>query len=1241
MEVTSLYELRSQRRGLLDPQSKPRLGAAVVAARFLPVDSGAAVLAVRLMCNSWRRWTMCLLVVAALPTLTGAAEKPPGSLRFTVDVLPILRKHCVKCHGGTQRKAELNLQTLGGLARGGESGQPTIVVGASQRSYLIQQVSSGEMPPGPARLDDRDVGVLRDWIDNAARQEVATVDDHLSADLQRARRVQFLLEVKCQPCHGREAQEGGLDVRTMSTLLAGGKSGPAVVRGDVEKSLLLRRIRDDQMPPREVRYKRSIKPITSAELELLQAWIAGGAVDPPPPPGLLDDEGLLVDAEDRSWWSFQKPQRPRLPAVTERPPPTPVDRFLTRRLQDAGLEFSPPANRKDLIRRASIILHGLLPEPAQVVQFESDRSPDGLERLVDRLLASPRYGERSAQHWLDAVGYADSEGSVDFVYPLVYQYRDYVIRSMNRDKPYDRFLLEQLAGDELVDYGKLPRLTEEHRDNLIATGFLRNCIDPTTSPETNFLYDRYQVLADTVEIMGSAVLGLTLHCSRCHSHKYDPLPQRDYYRFTALFAAAYSPYDWIKPKDRFLELVGVEERQAIADHNAQIDQRIAAEKLRLQQQAATWRKQFQQAELAKLPEPLRQQLRQILATSVAERTAAQRKLFAQYQEQLAPDNARLAETFSEFKQAVDTSGKSVKELTAQRRTVPRAHGLTDRRRQADPFYLLRRGEWNRRGRRVRPGVPAVLQEPGEPFRLRRSFDEGTTTGFRYSLARWLTKADHPLTTRVLVNRIWRDHFGRGIVATVDNLGKTGSLPTHPQLLDWLAVEFVHRGWSTKWLHRQLMTSRAWRQQSRNRPAAVTIDPTNRLLWRVPLRRLDAETLRDSLLRVVGDLNLQMLGPAVGVKTMSDGQVVTPESSAGRRRSLYLLHRRSTPLTILETFDAPRITVNCIQRRTSNVVSQALLMFNSRFVDAAATRLATRILQQTREPSQQVSQIYQRILGRSPQPTELAEAVKFLAQQGARYAADVQSEIPPRITSVLGLHASKGITFDLAAVRRAHPGARVARFDGVAALGYYQSGAGDANWYVFVDGEQRAGGRLLSNQFARIEMELPAAARFLTLVTSSNGTMNTDWTFFGNPRVLLEQDGAAQALDLADIVGGGDGSGNGSAVGLDPWSGRVLEDQGTATRGRINQVYPVSQRPLIDAVFVPHGSGDGKREIPVSTSGLVVKGISAGSGTTHAHIWNGHNQGISGLKQVGVTGRNGALVDLCLVLLNAAEFLYVD
>ena len=719
------------------------------------------------------------------------------------------------------------------------------------------------------------------------------------------------------------------------------------------------------------------------------------------------------------------------------------------------------------------------------------------------------------------------------------------------------------------------------------------------------------------------------------------MPHRDYYRFTAIFAAAYAPYDWIKPKDRFVELAGTEQRQTVAAHNKTIDERVRAEGDRLKSVAVTYRAKFLETELGKLAEPLRAAVRQALATPPGEQTDAQKRLFSKYEKQLRPDDAKLAAALPEFKREVDASNKTKQQLTAERREIPRAHGLTDRRRQADPFYLLRRGEWNQRGRRVRASVPAVLQDPGDPFRLTRAFADAPTTGFRYSLGRWLVTGDHPLTARVLVNRTWRDHFGRGIVETVGNLGRTGSLPTHPQLLDWLAVEFVHRDWSTKWLHRLLVSSSAWRQQSQIRPSAAAVDPQNRLLWRVPLKRLDAEAVRDSLLAVVGDLNLRMLGPAVGVKTMADGQVVTEDSAAGRRRSLYLLHRRSTPLTMLETFDAPRITVNCIQRRTSNVVSQALLMLNSRFVDSSAGRLAARLVRQTPHARERVELAYHRILGRPPQPSELDQALRFLAQQATRYAADPAVAPPPPITSVLGMHASKGITFDLAAVRAAHPGRRVARFEGVAALGHYRTGDGDAHWYVFVDGEQRAGGHLLSNRFAVLQLDLPEGARFLTLVTSSNGTMNTDWTFFGNPRLVLEQGDASQRLDLADVVGGGDGTGTGSAIGLDPWSGDVLRDQAEARSGRVNEVHPVAQRPLIDAVFVPHGSGDGKREIPVSTSGLLVTGISAGSGTTHAHIWNGHNRGVNGLKRVDITRRNGALVDLCLVLLNSAEFLYVD
>ena len=333
--------------------------------------------------------------------------------------------------------------------------------------------------------------------------------------------------------------------------MKGGKSGPALVRGEAASSLLFHRIHNDEMPPRNVRYKLSIRPVSETEQQLIANWINAGAIDPPPPPGIIEDDGLLVSDEDRNWWAFQPPVAAAVPKTTATDRArTAIDAFLVQKLNTKNLTFSEDADRRTLVRRAYIDLHGIPPSPQAVRDFIDNEDPDSLEHLVDRLLNSPRYGERWGQHWLDSAGYADSEGSAsaDSVYPLVYRYRDYVIRSLNADKPYNQFLLEQIAGDELEDYRTVPRMTPQLQDQLIATGFLRTCIDPTTSPETNFLSDRYQVLADTVEIVSSSVMGITLRCARCHSHRYDPIPQRDYYRFTAIFAAAYSPGDWVKPQ---------------------------------------------------------------------------------------------------------------------------------------------------------------------------------------------------------------------------------------------------------------------------------------------------------------------------------------------------------------------------------------------------------------------------------------------------------------------------------------------------------------------------------------------------------------------------------------------------------------------------------------------------------------------------------------------------------------------
>ena len=938
---------------------------------------------------------LCALAIGAAAGAELAAAGPDAQLLFERDVLPILRKHCLKCHGANVRKGELDLSTLGGVLRGGESGEPAVLRGQSQQSHLIELVQSGDMPPDTSRLTDRQINVIREWIDGGAAGTSAGEQAALTPELLQARRVKFLLEVKCIPCHGRAEQQGELDLRTITAALKGGKSGPALVRGKADESLIVRRIKDDQMPPREARYKRSIKPVDEGDLELIRRWIDGGAIDPPPPPGVVHDDGLLVTNDDRNWWAFRRPKADPLPSVLKADRVrTPIDVFLLTQLEAHGLGLSPDADRRTLIRRLEINLTGLVPSSADVQAFVNNRSPDAFERRIDRLLASPHCGERWGQHWLDAAGYTDSEES--------WEYRDYVVRSLNSDKPYDRFLVEQIAGDELADYHSAPRMTRELQDNLIATGFLRTCIDPTTDPERNFLYDRYQVLADTVEIVSSSLMGLTLRCARCHSHKYDPLPMRDYYRFTAIFASAYSPYEWVKPKDRFLELAGTEDRSRIAEHNARIDKRIQPVHEQLDRLTKAFRAKFIENQLAELPETERERVGRALDSAVDTRTDEQELLLAGFGKRLQPDQEMLAESFAEFRKRSEELNTRLTQLAQQRRQVPVAHGLRDMRAQADPFYLLKRGEWDKRGRRVLPGVPAALQDSWQPFRVSAPDAGIRSSGNRLSLARWLTRPDNRLTVRVLVNRVWQHHFGTGIVRTPDDFGRTGAPPTHPRLLDWLAVEFMNRGWRLKDLHRLIVTSTVWRQQSRVRPDGAAGDPDNRLLWRMPLRRMDAETLRDSLLSVTGELNRQMAGPPAAVSSISDGQIVANDSAAGHRRSIYLPHRRSQPLTVLETFDLPRMTTNCVKRRTSNVVSQALLMLNSRFADRRAERIAARVAAAVPDDRRrQIESATRIVLGRAPTDAEAKLAINFLRVQSDGYGGAKPLAPAPGIHGAVG------------------------------------------------------------------------------------------------------------------------------------------------------------------------------------------------------------------------------------------------
>jgi mono/diheme cytochrome c family protein len=848
-----------------------------------------------------------------------------NTLTFETDVRPLLQAKCLRCHGDKARKADLDLGTRAGILKGSESG-PVIVAGKPAESKLYEMVHEGKMPPGNKdKLSKAEVETIRRWIEAGARFRPEQGQLDLAVTQQEV--IPILLR-RCTACHGRSQREGGLDLRTRASILRGGKTGPAILSGKPDESLLLKKVRSGDMPPRRRIIEVSIKPIEPVEIDVLAKWIAAGAPEIPIQPDVATSEpDPVVTDKDRAFWAFQPPVAAVPPVVrhAERVR-NPIDAFVLHKLEAAGLSLSPEADRLTLLRRACFDLTGLPPEPEEARAFLADRDPFAYEKLIDRLLASPRYGERWGRHWLDLAGYADTEGKreQDILRPFAWRYRDYVIRAFNSDKPYRCFLLEQIAGDELADYEHAPEITAEMCDNLIATGFLRMAPDPTWYNLTNFIPDRLDVIADEMDVLGSAVLGLTLKCARCHSHKFDPIPQRDYYRLLDVFKGAFDEHDWMKSNwhgplsmgprtDRDLPNVSTAERKQWESRNAQLQREIDALK----------------ATQSKTPSP--------------------------------------------------DAEKRIKELEAKRLPEPKIRALWDRG-EPSPTYLLRRGDYLSPGRLVGPGVPSVLTDGKTPFNVQPPWPGARQTGRRLAFARWLTKPDHPLTARVLVNRLWKHHFGTGIVKTLDNFGKAGAQPTHPELLDWLAVEFVRQGWSLKALHRLMMTSAVYRQSSTVTPANEKCDPENALFSRMPLTRLDAESLYDSMLLLAGHLDERRYGPADALDVRGDGLVTPAGTDHGWRRMIYVQVQRKLVATHLENFDFPQMNPNCIERRDSTVAPQALHLMNNRMVQRLAEDFARRIRRQVgTDPVRQVDWVYLTALSRSPTEEEKQLGIAALAQ----------------------------------------------------------------------------------------------------------------------------------------------------------------------------------------------------------------------------------------------------------------------
>lgn len=1016
-----------------------------------------------------------------------------------------------------------------------------------------------------------------------------------------------IFQARCLRCHGEDKLEAGLDLRRRFAIVTGGDSGPSIELEKPLESLLLERVEKNEMPPPDE------GRLDDKQKSLIRQWILSGAKvarDPEPP---LEEAEIAsrISEEDRKFWSFQPPVHHPVPTVAHpEQVRNEIDSFLLQKLEAQGLTFNSEAPRDVLLRRLCYDLLGLPPTIEQTDEFLNDTQPLAYERLVDRLLATPQYGERWARHWLDIAGYADSDGYLDAdrLRPEAWRYRDYVIDALNRDLPYDQFIREQIAGDEMSNWRQADELTPEMIRQLSATGFLRTALDPTypgyTEPN-----EIHQVLADTMQIVSTSFLGLTVHCARCHSHKFDPVSQRDYYAMQSVFLSAYDPARWIPSGVRGIQLATESQEARIASKNKKVDERVAALNASIQELTLHYRKKrvremlmgpgnsFTDAfhtptiqapwkvsfagtaqswkstgselgltateiqgkpgyALVRLTAPVlltgefqstlslgwkseegepntNQAMQGILLTfrdamgkviasqgyidenndargsPVGGISTAKDPLGADliehhtkvYKQAIPPtDKARslppvgqatvtivrdaagqITTTFEsgtvkdtstaensswvttveiEFRRFVLEPGATFPGVMAQKFqlttpatgapdpmqvekvlnalianpeqrneeqkqlvakvapnfTIPEpelvaqypdlgtelakfktainaeqalkeqivlVRGLIDMDQNPAQGKILKRGDHSKPGAVVDAGVPEILASANYKFSPQPGYK---TSGRRTAFAHWLTDPQHPLVSRVHVNRVWARHFGRAFVHTQANFGRSGMKPSHPELLDWLATEFVRLGWSQKSLHRLMLTSAAYRQSSAPDTQKSQVDPDNALFGAYQPRRLEGEVLRDTLLMVSGRLNSQMAGAPTNVALQGDGSVIDTDDLAGRRRTVYQIVRRSQHMTLLGLFDTPVMEVNCPERNSSIVPLQALALLNGPSTERAASGLASRLLQAAKTDEERIVLAFRWLLTRAPREQETPRLLAFLADTRREHLA---------------------------------------------------------------------------------------------------------------------------------------------------------------------------------------------------------------------------------------------------------------
>ena len=765
-----------------------------------------------------------------------------------------------------------------------------------------------------------------------------------------------ILQAQCASCHDGPTPQNNFSVSSLESLLRGGKNGPAVVPGSARDSLLMQYLRGERMPQMPLGGALTAPVI----LQLAEA---------------LDSMAPLAEPDrvaDGHWeWLLRKPESPPIPKVKSYDRvENPIDAFILGRLEAKGLRPAPQADRRALIRRVYFDLIGLPPTPEEVRSFLRDSDPKSYEKLIDRLLDDPSYGERWARHWLDLVRYAESNGfATDIERPTAWRYRDYVIRSFNRDKPFDVFIKEQLAGDELAEN----LLSDEHikSERLVALGFLR--MGPFEADANSKRKLRQDFLNEITKTTGSVFLGVTVGCAQCHDHKYDPVSQKDFYRMQAFFAAT-------RRDERRAPFVEAESPRKMRERYRFYEDEVerATEEFGSRQEKLVAR--FR--EMKNLPEDdpaVKEFLKELDVPN------------AFFQER--GDAIFSEEVWTTYLKAKDEKNRLAELL---KRHQPLACAVSDMVPPEVPdvvdTYVLAGGELDSKSEKVNPGFPegltGKLEDAKIPYRGGVARYKGST-GRRLALAEWIASPENPLTARVMVNRLWQHHFGQGLVRTPSDFGINGERPTHPELLDWLAVRFIEEEWSLKAMHKLMLTSQTYRQSTEHPEWQVCsqTDPENRYLWRMNWARLEAEVLRDSILALSGRLNQARSGPSVLLdvpKDVAEGYEMfkwfASEQEEQRRRSVYTFQRRSVGSSFMETFDVANMGASCSRRSVTTVAPQALTLLNGKLTNTEARHFAERILSESETDQEEpVERAFWSVLSRPPSEQEKRDALELLAR----------------------------------------------------------------------------------------------------------------------------------------------------------------------------------------------------------------------------------------------------------------------